>query len=179
MGSDRPLIAQLGNVMQMAYVPRDFDAALRFWTQTIGVGPFFLTEHVQLQNLRYRGEPTDVDFGLAIAYWGDVQVELIKQHNDSPSIYKDWIDVGGEGLHHVCVLVEDMDKARAICLASGAAVLQEGSLPGGEVIYVDTGGGPGTIVEVLKLPEVGLQGFARMREAARAWDGSDPVRGRG
>ena len=39
-------IAQLGAVMQIAYVPADFDAALRFWIDIMGVGPFFVREHV-------------------------------------------------------------------------------------------------------------------------------------
>ncbi|HUA32158.1 MAG TPA: hypothetical protein VMA09_01025 [Candidatus Binataceae bacterium] len=38
-------IAKLGDVMQMAYVPADLDQALRFWTKTIGAGPFFAINH--------------------------------------------------------------------------------------------------------------------------------------
>lgn len=176
MSVRRTLIAQLGDVMQIAFVPRDFDAALRFWTQTIGVGPFFLREHVSLQDVRYRGEPSNVDFGVAIGYWGDIQVELVKQHNDGPSIYKEFLDEGREGLHHVCILVDDMGCARDVCRGIGAEILQEGRLAGGEVIYVDSGGGPGAIVEILEISEDGRQGFAMMREAARTWDGLDPVR---
>lgn len=179
MLSRSPLIGRLGQVMQMAFVPRDFDGALRFWTGTMGVGPFFVREHVSLTDVRYRGEPTDVDFGVAIAYWGDVQVELIRQHNASPSIYKEWLDAGREGMHHVCVVVADMSNARTVCRNAGAVVVQEGRLEGGEVIYVDAGGGPGAIIEIIQLPEAGLRGFAYMREAARDWDGSDPIRSLG
>ncbi|MDB5448599.1 MAG: hypothetical protein JWQ97_3916 [Phenylobacterium sp.] len=172
------LIAQLGEVMQMAFVVRDFDAALDFWTRTMGVGPFFVNEKVMLDDVRYRGAPTDIDFRMAIGYWGEGQVELIHQRNDAPSIYKEWLDAGRDGLHHVCLLVDDMEATRRVCRDAGAEVIQEGRLPGGEVIYVDTGGGPGTIVELLKLPQAGHERFAAMREAARNWDGSDPIRGR-
>ena len=34
--------------MQMAYVPADLDAALHFWTRTIGAGPFFAINHIKL-----------------------------------------------------------------------------------------------------------------------------------
>ena len=176
MTSRPTLIAQLGDVMQMAFIPRDFDASLRFWTETMGVGPFFLHEHAGLKDVLYRGQPTDVDFGVAIAYWGDVQVELVQQHNDAPSIYKEWLDAGHEGLHHVCIVVDDMEKARADCDAAGAVVVQEGRLSEGEVIYVDVSGGPGPIIEIIKLPPAVLNGFAFMRQSARGWDGSDPVR---
>ena len=168
------LIAQLGKVMQMSYVPRDYNAALRFWIETMGVGPFFVNEHVKLQDIKYRGQPTEPDFGMALAYWGDVQVELIQQHNDAPSIYKEWIDEGHEGVNHLCILVDDMVHAREVCAEAGAEVLQEARLAGGrEVIYVDTGGGPGTILEIL---QVGGGAFERLHEAARNWDGTDPIR---
>ena len=171
------LIASLGTVMQIAFVPADFDAALEFWTKTMGVGPFFALDHVQLEDVRYRGAPAQIDFSMVIGYWGDIQVELIRQHNDSPSIYKAWRDEGREGLHHVCILVDDMAPAREACDQAGAVVVQEGKVAGGgEVIYVDTGGGPGTMVEILKIGAGGREFFAMMRDAARGWDGTDPVR---
>jgi catechol 2,3-dioxygenase-like lactoylglutathione lyase family enzyme len=176
MGARPTLIAQLGEVMQMAFVPRDFDAALKFWTETMGVGPFFLNEHVRLQEARYRGLPTDIDFGIAIAYWGDIQIELVRQHNDAPSIYKEWLDAGREGLHHVCLVVDSLDHARGVCAAAGASVLQEGKLTGGEVIYVEPRDGQGPIVEIIQLPGAAQHAFAAMRDAARVWDGSEPVR---
>ena len=177
MNSPRSPIAKLGNVMQLAYVPADFDAALRYWTQTMGVGPFFRLDHVAMLDTRYRGTPSAVDFSMALAYWGDLQIELIEQHNDAPSIYKQWRDEGREGLHHVCVLVDDMAAAREVCRAAGAEVMQEAKVGGGgEVIYVDTGGGPGSLIEILQVPQATLDFFALMRETARTWDGTDPVR---
>jgi methylmalonyl-CoA/ethylmalonyl-CoA epimerase len=177
MTTPHSLVAQLGTVMQLAFVPKDFDAALRHWTETMGVGPFFRMEHVKLLNAKHEGQPVEIDFSIAIAYWGDVQIELVQQHNDAASIYKTWLDEGGEGLHHVCVVVGDIAHARAVCARAGARVAQEAEvLGGGEVIYVDTGGGPGSMVEIIQLPESTLAGFAWMREQCRQWDGKDPVR---
>lgn len=170
-------IAGLGPVMQIAFVPRDFEATLAFWTRTMGVGPFFRIIDVKLEDVRYRGAPADIPFEMALAYWGDVQVELIRPKSDAPSIYSDWLAAGHEGLHHTCVLTDDMGAARSACAAAGAVVMQEARVPGGgEVIYVDTGGGPGTMVEILKTAPGGPAFFAMMRAAAKDWDGSDPVR---
>ena len=170
-------IADLGEVMQLAFVPADFDGALKYWTEVMGAGPFFAIDHVKLIDAKYRGAPTDVDFSMALGYWGDMQIELIRQHNDAPSIYKTWRDAGHEGLQHVCILVEDMAEARSVCAAAGADVAQEGQVAGGgEVIYVDAGGGPGTLVEILK-PGPGTRDFfAMIRQASVGWDGSDPFR---
>lgn len=169
-------IAQIGEVMQLAFVPADFDAALAHWLR-IGAGPFFALDHVQLEDVRYRGQPAEIDFSMLLGYWGDLQIELIRQHNASPSIYKAWRDQGREGLHHVCILTDDMAAARAACAAVAVSVEQEGKVPGGgEVIYVDTGGGPGTMVEILKPAPGGREFFAMLRDAHRGWDGADPVR---
>lgn len=171
-------LAGLGAVMQIAYVPADFDAALRFWIETMGVGPFFVREHVQLEQVLYRGELSCPDFDMALAYWGDVQIELIRQHNDAPSIYRDWRAAGGQGVQHLCVMVEDMAQTRRMVAGKGGTIVQEVLMPAsaGEAIYVDLGGGPGTMIEYIRLDPARLAGFEAMRSAAAQWDGQDPLR---
>ncbi len=167
-------ISAIGPVMQIAFVPADFDAAVRYWTETMGVGPFYLMENIQLGEGRYLGEPYECIFSIAIAYWGDMQVELIRQENDAPSIYR-----GQEGgaLHHTCVLTDDINKARAIAEASGAKILVEGKVaPDGAVLYVDTGGGPGSIVEILQMSSGSGGLFDMIKAASVGWDGTDPLR---
>jgi methylmalonyl-CoA/ethylmalonyl-CoA epimerase len=178
--SNKPaLISRLGTVMQMAYVPADLDAAVRYWTQTMGVGPFFRLDHIACDKVNYRGAKADIDFSVLIAYWGEIQIELIVQHNDAASIYKTWRDAGHEGLHHVCVVVDDLDHARKVCVDAGAEVMQEVWISGGgEAIYVDAGGGPGSLIELICMPGA-MELFAFMREQARTWDGSDPIRSLG
>ena len=174
---NRPIsIAQLGEIMQMAYVPRDFEQALKFWTKTLGAGPFYSFEHVKLDRIRYRGQPVEIDFSIMLGYWGDMQIELVKQHNDAPSIFKTWHDEDRDGLHHVCMLFDDIDRARDLCNRAGLQVVQDALLPGGgEVVYVDCGSGPASLLEILK-PAPGTAEFFGMREGHRTWVGSDPVR---
>lgn len=168
-------IAQIGPVMQIAFVPEDFDAALAYWTQVMGVGPFFLLENIVLEEMRYRGSPSDCRFTLALAYWGDIQIELIRQEDDAPSIYRDLPNHGA--MHHVCILTDDIAAAKTTALAAGAELLVEAKVgDDGGVFYVDTRGFPGGIVEVLQPASGTLDVFAMMRAAAQDWDGSDPVR---
>ena len=163
--------------MQMAYVPRDLETALKYWTQNVGAGPFFAIEHVRLERGRYLGEPADIDFSIALGYWGDMQIELIEQHNDAPSIFKAWRDEGGEGLHHVCLLADDMTAVRAICDTNALVATQEALVPGGgEVLYLRTMDGPASYLEILKPAPGTHEFFKMMREAHRSWDGSEPVR---
>jgi hypothetical protein len=173
-------LAALGPVMQLSYCPADYDAALAYWIGR-GAGPFFERNHVQLENVRYRGEPSAIDFSIALGYFGDLQIEIVRQHNDAPSMFKDWRDQGREGVQHLCVLIDDMTVVRGLVDQAGGIVVQEGALPNraGAVIYVDFGGGPGTIMEYLQIGPAGHAGFAAMRAAHAEWDGTNPIRGSG
>jgi methylmalonyl-CoA/ethylmalonyl-CoA epimerase len=168
-------LAAIGPVMQIAFVPDDFDAALRHWTEVMGVGPFFLIENIKLEAMRYLGEPSDCVFTIALAYWGDLQVELIAQENNAPSIYRDRRN--GGATHHVCILTDDIAAARTEAEAAGCKLLVEAKVGAdGAVVYVDSKGYPGGLVEILQ-PATGSEAlFAMIRDAARNWDGTDPVR---
>jgi methylmalonyl-CoA/ethylmalonyl-CoA epimerase len=169
-------LSRLGPVMQLAWLPEDFDAALRHWTEVMGVGPFFLLENIELVNMKYRGTPTKAKFTLALSYWGDVQIELIRPENDEPSIYSGEYAVR-DRLHHVCLLVDNIADAYAACAEMGAAIIVEGDVgDSGKVIYADPGQGPGSLVEMLQ-PQPGTADlFGMIRQAAAGWDGSEPVR---
>lgn len=175
MASPGPL-RKLGEVIQIAYFPTDFDATLQYWIETVGVGPFFVLNDVRLGEMKYMGAPTDAVFTMAIGYWGDIQIELIKTDSTVPSLYCGEYAVR-DRVHHVCVFVESIAEARAACAAAGAKVIVEGKVgEDGEVIYVDAGMGPGHVIEYLQ-PMSGSEGlFQMMKDAARDWDGSDPVR---
>ncbi len=170
------IVAQFGEIMQLAYVVDSIDAGIEYWTSVMGAGPFYVFPNIKMEGFKYRGQPTDADFSLALGYWGDMQIELIEQHNTSPSIYQAWKDAGHQGLHHGCIVVDDIEATRAACVAQGFEILQEGKIPGGGAIYIDTRGGPGTMIELIEMPE-GLKGACVvMRDAARNWDGSEPKR---
>lgn len=169
-------LARLGPVMQLAWLPADFDAALRHWTDVMGVGPFFLMENIRLQDMRYRGAPTDAVFSLALSYWGGTQIELIRPENDAPSIYSGEYAVR-DRLHHVCLLVDDIADAYAACAEQGAEILVEGRVgENGRVIYADPGGGPGGVVEMLQTQPGTAELFGMVQQAAATWDGREPLR---
>lgn len=170
------LVSSIGQVMQLAFVPEDFDAAIKHWTEVMGVGPFFWIEKAGLENAVFDGAPSKAAFGLALAYWGDLQIELIKQHNSAPSIYNTQPWAGTGGVHHVCLLTDDIIDAKAKAVGSGARLVVTADVPGGgAVFYADTGG-TGGLVEVLQPSPGGHDFFDMMREAAAEWDGSDPLR---
>lgn len=175
MTAPGPLRA-LGPVVQIAYLPSDFDGAIKYWTETVGVGPFYVMENIHLGGMKYRGQPTDSVFTIAIAYWNDIQIELIRPENDAPSIYNGEYAVK-DRMHHICIFVDSIEDARRACAEIGAEILVEGTVgDSGAVLYVDAGGGPGNVIELLQ-PIKGSEAlFDMIRDAGKNWDGSDPVR---
>jgi hypothetical protein len=164
-------------IIQNGYVVKDLEAALDHWTQKCGIGPFFLLEHINFAKLMFRGQPTKIDMTAAIAYWGDVQVELIYQHDDAPSIYTEFSRSKGEGLQHVGVMTDSVERHLAELAKVGIKPTQWGHTEAGvQFAYVDTDMHPGGMIELVESGPMIITFFNMAREAARNWDGRDPVR---
>jgi methylmalonyl-CoA/ethylmalonyl-CoA epimerase len=169
-------IADFGAVTQIAYVSLDLGADIEYWTKEMGVGPFLRLDHIQFTRTIYQGQDCLLDVSAAFGYWGDIQVELIEQHNATPSVFKSWSDSGALGIHHVCVLVTDLSVVRARCLESGGDIVQEAWLTGvGSVIYVNFAAGHSGLIEFAELASSTIDLFSNLRRATKEWDGSNPV----
>lgn len=166
-----------GEVRQNGYVVRDIEAAMKHWLEVLGVGPFFYIPEARFERFTFRGVESDPRLSLAFANSGDLQIELIQQHNDAPSMYVEFLNQGREGLQHVSSWEEDIDAIVARAAERGIEVGQRGTIAGGiEFVYFDTGVQPGTVFEVSNLAGP-LAAFPQMiADAARSWDGSDPIR---
>ena len=89
-----------GPMRQVGIVVRDIERAMRHWVEVCGVGPWFYAERLPLTEFRYKGRVYDINMSVALANSGDVQLELIQQRCDSPSLYRDFLAAGHEGMQH-------------------------------------------------------------------------------
>ena len=168
---------RFGPIRQNGYVVRDIDAALRHWTEVLGVGPFFLIEKVPIEDFRYRGEPSPIDVSIALANSGALQIELIQQRNDAPSMYRDFLEAGHEGLQHVAFWPPDLDAALADARAAGFAVGQSGEIgEAGRFVYLAPEGHPGTVMELSEVSGPKGRFFEHIARVAAEWDGTEAVR---
>lgn len=170
---------RFGHIRQIGYVVRDIDAAMDDWLGH-GVGPWFYVDRVKTDFFRYRGTDSDLQMSVALANSGDVQLELIQQRNDAPSMYKDFLDSGREGMQHIAYWSDDYHALRDSAVADGYVIAQEGSIGGeqGGFTYFDTERMQGTVIEISDISGPKGQLFQYIRDTAATWDGSDPVRGR-
>jgi len=162
-----------GPLTQNCFVVRDLDAAIRHWTGTMNVGPFFRFPKLRFARGELHGQPHIPDFAAAVAYSGDLMIELIQPQG--PSIFQEFLEAGGTGVHHNCVMTKDFEAAEADFRRRGGERLQFQADDNGSVMsYVRMSGITPVIVEIAQLmPEV-LALFAAIRAAGAAWDGQTP-----
>lgn len=166
-----------GPIVQNAYVVRDLEAAAHHWSHTVGVGPFYVLEHVAYDPAYFRGQPLDLDMSVAIAQWGDIQVELIQQHDATPSIYTEFSARHGEGLQHIGVLTDNLNEHVQRLASKGIEPVQWGTTTKGmRFAYMATDAHPGGMVELIENSPAVDAFFAKIRRAASTWDGTRPLR---
>ena len=132
------LAAHFGGIRQLGYVVADLDATIDEWRRRKGIGPWTIMRNVCL-NAVYRGAPSRPLIDIALAYSGDVQIELIQQRNDAPSPYRARIQAHRYGLHHFAFLCADIadDVRRAESL--GWQVVCDIRMPGsGRYVYLQS-----------------------------------------
>lgn len=165
MPTGRPLF-------QFAYFVADIERAADEWARTTGAGPFFVTEHHRADTFRYRGEPVEADVSYAFGYSGDAQIQLVQQHDDTPSIYRDMFADGTFGHHHVARLVADYERERDRLTGSGFELACELHANGIDAAYLDTRPAIGVYTELHSITDRILATFARWRDAHDEWDGT-------
>jgi methylmalonyl-CoA/ethylmalonyl-CoA epimerase len=156
-------LGALPGIAQIGIVVRDLERGMREYTDLIGVAPWAIYTYGPgfVRDLTYRGEPATYAMRIALS-GASPMVELVEPLV-GPSIYHDWLEEHGEGLHHVGVEVPSLERATAAATAAGFRVIQSGrgyGLDGdGGFAYLDTYDRLRIIVELLEFP-------ARRREPA-------------
>jgi len=166
-----------GEMRQVGIVVRDIEAAMKHWSEVCGIGPWFYAERFSITQFSYKGQRYDgLHASIALANSGDVQLELIQQRCDTPSMYRDFLAAGHEGMQHWSSWPADYDANYRLALARGLTVGQEGDSARGRFVYFWQEGHPGTVIEMADATPARMKIFTAVREAARGWDGTDPIR---
>ena len=158
--------------VQNAYHVADLDEAIDRWHRQFGLGPFIVRRHIALDRAFYRGAEARLDISAAHVQAGAVQVELVTQHDDAPSAFRDMFGPDQEGLHHVALFPEDHDAMVAHYRASGFEVATDiVTAEGRGAAYVDTRAQLGHMTEIYRVNQSLFDFYADIAAAAENWDG--------
>jgi methylmalonyl-CoA/ethylmalonyl-CoA epimerase len=145
-------------IRQIAVIVEDLDKAVEAYWKLLGVGPWHIYTYSKplVKRMSYRGKPADYKMRLALADVGPLQIELIEL-GEGETIYAEFVEQHGYGLHHFGVLVDDMEEAIAQAEAAGIAMIQDGAGYGldgdGGYAYLDTEDKLGTTLELITRPK--------------------------
>ena len=129
-------------VNHVAIVVRDIDSALEFWNNALGI-PLGHVEEVPSQQAKVAFLPV-----------GGSEIELVQPTN-SDSGMASFLEKRGEGLHHVCVEVSDIDAMLAQLKRAGVRLINETAqiLPGRKMAFVHPKSANGVLIELYELTD--------------------------
>ena len=141
--------------MQIGVVVKDLDKSIQALGDIFGIGPFRTIDwppagRTDIEKFYY-GQPGDFTARMAFTELGPVELELI-QPVSGRSIWADFLDQHGEGIHHIRFNLEDLEPVLEYLAGHNIGVAQMGSglRPGTIWANLDTESTVGFTIEIMK-----------------------------
>ncbi|MGL4968529.1 MAG: VOC family protein [Inquilinus sp.] len=138
---------------QVGFVVHDVVATAQKYSEAFG---FPMPEIIQTPGFdkartTVAGEPSEATARLAFFQTGQLVVELIEP-DETPSVWRDFLDRNGEGVHHIAFRVADTKATEARLAQDGITTLQQGLFVDGSGMYtyLDTAPQLGVMIELLE-----------------------------
>ncbi len=159
--------------IQAGHVVEDIDQAMAAFTAQLGVGPWYRFRVSQPRpGTLYRGREVTHDVSIALAFQGTMMLELIQQHDDQPSVFRDGVARSGYGLHHWGIGTRRFDERLAEELAQGKELLYTARTGrGARIAYFDGPAPLHAMKELIEITPASEAFYAELARQARGWDG--------
>ncbi|MCC8108030.1 MAG: VOC family protein [Planctomycetes bacterium] len=128
-----------GQIVQIAHLVHDLDKTVERYWNDLKMGPWdcYTYSPKNVQNSTYRGKPSDHVYRIAVCWTGPMQIEII-QPLTGRSIYDEFLETKGEGIHHYKLYYKDCEKAVKDYEARGYKVIQSGAIGDDVFYYLDS-----------------------------------------
>jgi hypothetical protein len=166
-----------GRIVQVAYLVEDIDQSMRHWLDHLGLGPWTCIRNIRLDST-YVGKELTLEIHEALAYVGDLQIQLVQSLNapGQATPYREWLDAGRVGPHHVAFFSQDIDADLERATQQGfERTCEMRSADGHRYVYCRSRTMPEVWIELLEVYPLLTQIFEEGIARAAAWDGSDPI----
>ena len=108
-----------GELFQLGHVVPGVDAAMEAW-KLAGVDVWQVVRDFPVLEWRYRDAVVEIPIDVAIAWSGNVQIELIAPRDSAPSMYREYLARNPQGgLQHYGYRPPDYRQALDVALAAG------------------------------------------------------------
>jgi methylmalonyl-CoA/ethylmalonyl-CoA epimerase len=147
------------DMVQICVVVKDLDKAMQRYSSVFGIKDFvvYKVDTDNVPGITDRGQPTkSYAVQVGMARLAGAIIELLEPLRGE-TMYQDFLDQHGEGVHHVGLVVDDYDEALKGLTGQGFGVTVDGPIVGesrkGRFTYFDTQEELGTTFELLDFPE--------------------------
>lgn len=140
-------------VIQVGMIVRDIERMRQRYNDVLGVPlpPIQVTPGYAQVETTYNGQRCDGTAKLAFMNFGQITIELIEP-DETPSVWRDWLEEHGEGAQHIAFPVKDTQVAVEHFAKFGIPVAQWGYYGdrSGMYTYMDSQAQLGTTIELLE-----------------------------
>lgn len=133
-------MTNIKKINHVAIVVRDIKQALGFWETALGLK----LDHIE--------EVPSQQSKVAFIPVGESEIELVQPTTDDSGMAA-YLEKKGEGMHHLCVEVENIDEILKILAEQGVRLINETAveLPGRRMAFVHPKSTNGVLVELYEL----------------------------
>ena len=135
---------KIKSIDQISYAVKDIDQTVESWARLYGIGPWTYREN---GGADAKGRPWKAR--MAFANVGPLEIELV-QCIEGRIFQSRFLDVWGEGLHHIGTYVDDVDGEVKNLVSQGVKLFVHDP---GRFAYLDAGGVGGAIFELIQKPQ--------------------------
>lgn len=156
--------------IQIAYVARDFQAMEDALARQFGVKKWFRNYNwaTDPSRTQWMGKPASFVVNQSLTYVGDLQLEVIAPVSGDDNPYEEFLRTSGPGLHHLCIEVEDLDKAVRDYASEGVEAVFSLDIPGmGRYGYVRAPGSGSALLELAQISAEFKKHFEAMKAECR------------
>jgi methylmalonyl-CoA epimerase len=130
------------SIHHVAIVVQDLDEALAFYRDALGM------------EVSDRRQVPEEGVEIAFLSAGQAEIELVQPLTEEGGIAR-FLQKRGEGLHHICLALDDIDTAMSRLEAAGARVLGEEPQAGADgtrYVFVHPKSAHGVLIELYEAP---------------------------
>ena len=133
-------MTEIKKINHIAILVEDINTALSFWRDQLGL-PLDHVEDVPSQSSKVAFLPV-----------GEGEVELV-QPTDPDSGLAKFLEKRGEGMHHLCIEVSDIQGMLSVLKERGVRLINEDpiSLPGRKMAFIHPKSASGVLVELYEI----------------------------
>ena len=150
----------LPGVGQLGFIVHDIQASLPSYSSSFNLRSWYLPQYKE-KHFKIGDQPIELDFNLAVAYSGKLQIELIEEKSGRARIYQDHLENWDNAGAFMTLWRTDMDPKLKVAKQIGLNILLESEFKtagGGYVrfAYLDTRKICGIIIELANIKLYGI-----------------------